>query len=385
MGYTYQYYTSESTESASDETQIGFGIQALSTTITPALTTTFTPPPECNTPFIYDNFDTTYYAYYPPLLISSFRGNRDPSTFQCLPETTSADGPDGVYKYNPGLFCPEGMTTGTSIGNIFICCHSDLTYSSSQGSEECIGTKTIGVGFTGYDSGEVGIIEGITSFSSADNMTVEVYASPVSLISELVIGSTSTVFFGSMSVASNTPKTSNSPSPSPISSGARAASHTGLKVKASLGAIVLVLILLALGYVLLTRYRRKRLASHCQPSNQPSSTPDRMEAEAILKIRQKRSLPELPMVELRAELDGVQIESRGPGIYVWKPELEGTAGVAGSVGVYVREKAELEANLRSLANSVMEIRPETAPESPIVGSSSGPRYIPTAGPVQTYT
>ncbi|KAJ8128028.1 hypothetical protein O1611_g5609 [Lasiodiplodia mahajangana] len=250
------------------------------------------------------------------------------------------------------------MTTATSIGNIYLCCHSDLTYSSSQGYEECAGTKTSGVGFLGYFDGEVAAVRETTSFSAADNMTVHVYASPVYLIQEgITTGISST-----RSSASTTPDPSNSPGP--IGPDAGASSQTGIKVGASLGAVVLALILFTLVYILLVRYRRRRLLSRHQPLNPHSSTPDRTEAETILKIRQKRHLPELPMIELPAELDGVQVESRGPGIYVWKPELEGTAGVDGLVGVYVREKAELEANRKGVASSVMGISIDFAENEP---------------------
>lgn len=50
---------------------------------------------------------------------------------------------------------------------------------------------------------------------------------------------------------------------------------------------------------------------------------------------------ELDATTVRAELEGAPGEEREPGIHTWKPELEGTPGIPGLLGTYVRKKSEL--------------------------------------------
>lgn len=53
---------------------------------------------------------------------------------------------------------------------------------------------------------------------------------------------------------------------------------------------------------------------------------------------------ELDAAAIRAELPGSLGEEHGAGVYVLKPELEGTPGEPGTAGrVYVKKKSELEA------------------------------------------
>ncbi|KAI1128802.1 hypothetical protein F5Y10DRAFT_168487 [Nemania abortiva] len=239
MGFISQYSTSVSVEYGPDETR---------TSLPPPLTTIFSPPPECKTPFIEDCHNSECYGYYYPFLVNFLPGDRTSGTLQCLPETTAySDSADAVYEYSPGLFCPGGMTTVASIGNTFICCHSGLTYSR----EDCTGTETRGTAFTGPWEGEVAKIYRTTLFNAADDITLYVSAPPVYLIRESAAGG------GSGTVSSTTRVSNTQITPSHGFSGAsEAAKQTGIKVGAPLGAI-LALILLGLGYILLSRYRRK--------------------------------------------------------------------------------------------------------------------------------
>ncbi|KAF2969954.1 hypothetical protein GQX73_g3621 [Xylaria multiplex] len=151
----------------------------------------------------------------------------------------------------------------------------------------------------------------------------------------------------------------------------RTSSHIGLKVGASIGGVIAVAVIV-LGYFLLTRYRRKRRLNDRERLN---SVPADPEVEVVRKPYEKKRLPKLPEPEPRAELEGTPVETRGDGIYVWKPELEGTAGVPGAVGVYVKKKSELEAIHNGVTSSALAIRARatlttvTPYESPIIGPS----------------
>jgi hypothetical protein len=108
----------------------------------PALTTTFTPPAECTSSYIETCTDTDYCYGNAFPTGGSFCGAYGPGTnydFReaCYPEVTlttdiaSAYGSFSeytywaeVYSYSPGLYCPKGMTTATSmplLDGIFCC------------------------------------------------------------------------------------------------------------------------------------------------------------------------------------------------------------------------------------------------------------------------
>ncbi|KAJ8122712.1 hypothetical protein ONZ43_g1159 [Nemania bipapillata] len=147
----------------------------------------------------------------------------------------------------------------------------------------------------------------------------------------------------------------------------------GVGVGVTLATLALIL-LIGLSYVVFKRHRRERLGTFDKPLDTPLITPEVKEKKAVVKTQKQLPPPPLsPVIEVRAESEDVPAESRGAGIYVLKPELEGTAGIPGAVGVYVREKSELEANQDGIVNLVLgpkpETRPATAPESPIVGLS----------------
>lgn len=365
MRLDYSYSIIRSVESGPSSTSTSSNIQASSTTTTPPLTSIFTPPPECNTPYI--TFCTTgecYGYYYPLLLYYTTHGRPKYPTIQCLPETTTwYDGSvDGIYNYNPGLFCPDDMTTDTSIGGTFICCPTGLTFDGTY----CYGTETIGVGFLGAVSSALGTIYDSTSFSAADGTTLYASAYPVRLIQKSAAQyslASSTLILSNPSGTSSISESSHTSSPYQ----AEPASQISIKIGVGVG-IAVALILFILGCILLIRYRRKRILRRQQPLDSVPSAPERIETKAALQT-QKRLPPTPPMAELPVESEGPQIGDYGAGIYVWKPELEGTAGIPNSVGVYVQQKSELEANNNGIASSVLGPRPDTAPESPIVGLS----------------
>ncbi|KAI0533709.1 hypothetical protein GGR58DRAFT_98849 [Xylaria digitata] len=399
-----------------------YDTQISPTQTAPPLTTTFTPPSRCRTPFViyeecYNEFEC-YGSYLPFLYIPVYIPVRSTGvSIQCLPQTTIYyDGfVDGAYEYDPGLFCPDGMTTDTSIGSAFLCCPSGLTYSFDGYQEYCTATITTGEALAGaWDrvSENRGTVCSTITFSG--NMTLYVSANPVYLthesnaishtigdISTPYITKTTTYLFltrsSSPGKASSVVPTSGgticrrhdcqtktSPTQGVVSDRPRSSSQIGLKVGASIGGVIALVILIVLGCILLIRYRRKRRPNGREDLNTAPTDPG---VEAVRKTYEKL-LPELPGPEPRAELDGTPVENRGDGIYVWKPELEGTAGIPGAVGVYVKKKSELEAIHNGVTSSALAIGARTTPtttatpyESPIIGPSFTRPFMPTSGVV----
>ncbi|GAP85309.2 hypothetical protein SAMD00023353_1002160 [Rosellinia necatrix] len=159
------------------------------------------------------------------------------------------------------------------------------------------------------------------------------------------------------------------------------------------GVVGFLLLVLIIGYLLIVRYRRKRLGRKAAASR-PRANPGRddVEAAAAAAAALRKPPPRARTLPVVAELEGTGAEDRsaGAGIYVAKPELEGTAGMPGLAGVYVRRKAELEAgHLRGGLPRHAPIRPGAVaelPESPVVGSSSaGLRFSGlAAGVIRTH-
>ncbi|KAI0474673.1 hypothetical protein F4859DRAFT_481523 [Xylaria cf. heliscus] len=433
MGFTYQ---AQAQASASAAASAGVGNnpqQSQTPTTTPPLTTIFTPPPECKTPLAFDgecqNALECDGSYMPFLYLSGG------TSIQCYPEvTTFSDGfVDAILDYNPGLFCPDGMTTASNAGSVFFCCPSGLTYDGQR--DQCTATLTTGVALEGPWQDNSASIVSTTSFSAADRMTLyasaravyltaresstksDTFSNTLSQFTPPLLGDSSTTGTSISSQVSSNTHTSNSPtcqgngcqtSTTPQSStgwesnpvethhssyGSEPSSQNQRNLKIGIGVGVgvgaaAVLILLGLGYVLLRRYRRRRLLRPHQLLDFPPLKPGsgRLQQE-VQQIYKKKTPSELPVPEPWVELEGTRVEEGGPGIYVWKPELEGTAGIRDAKGVYVLKKSELETIYNGVPNHSLKAEVVTYPESPIIGASfSGPRYpAPTARTVQRYT
>lgn len=102
----------------------------------PALTTTFTPPPECTSWYIDECTDTTncYVKAFPTGTgICGGDGSDSMTSYACYPKLTQsteefANGQEvftlEVVTYSPGLYCPLGMSTATSVpllDGVFCC------------------------------------------------------------------------------------------------------------------------------------------------------------------------------------------------------------------------------------------------------------------------
>ncbi|KAI3338748.1 hypothetical protein F4824DRAFT_74941 [Ustulina deusta] len=176
------------------------------------------------------------------------------------------------------------------------------------------------------------------------------------------------------STSTRTSQGSKSTAPSGVSS-----DITTIKVGASLGSVLGLVLLSALGYFLLTWYRRKRLAARHLPLHSDFFKMKNEVAEvknsSKSRLSHREQHPRRPWsthVKLNrmsgyVELEGTPVEEPGPGIYVFKPELEGTAGTPGLRGVYVRKKSELFADSRETSFRVMRSPVGETFESPILG------------------
>ncbi|KAF2968431.1 hypothetical protein GQX73_g5125 [Xylaria multiplex] len=149
---------------------------------------------------------------------------------------------------------------------------------------------------------------------------------------------------GNLSRSTSTVTDSIITRPRPTStSSSQSGSNNPIIIGAVLGSIAFIL-LIALLYLLWARYRQQRQPARTQPN--PGTTHD----HGTDRVQQHPSdatkglwglKPELDSTSL-VELEDTTVNRQGPGIYVVKPELEGTVGISRLLGVFVKGKAELE-------------------------------------------
>ncbi|KAI0405893.1 hypothetical protein F4802DRAFT_138902 [Xylaria palmicola] len=392
----------------------------------PPLTTVFTAPPECKTPFVYEAEcynPTECDGEYLPVLFTPLPGTQGYSSIQCCPEaTTYSDGYiDAIQDFDPGIFCPDWATTAASTGSVFVCCPTGLTYSNDGGWEVCTGTMMpwTGPGLVGPWIPNQGTISKTISFSAADHKTLYILAHPIFLTAYGVTSSPisatratkTTKGSNSDSTSSSTP-TENAPkcrrdgcqtttttppdveaptsaSDLPDSDDTGSVSRTSTNITIGVTSAA-AFILLALGGILLARYRWKRLRGRSPADYHPSTKFDGSDVDAAAQraAGQEKLPPELPVTESRGELDGSPAEEGGAGIYTWKPELEGTPGAPGGpAALFVRKKSELEARESGLPSPVPGMGLGTMASDALVAGPSftDPRYpVPTPRTLQMY-
>ncbi|KAI0448339.1 hypothetical protein F5B21DRAFT_497848 [Xylaria acuta] len=326
-----------------------------------ALTTVFTPPTGCVTPFItvpdVGCDDITCSALFMPSLeIDSATGG---AHLQCLPSfATDTDFNESpIFAYSPGLFCPSGMTTATSISGTAICCPSGLTCTdvgTDVTSCRCTATLTTGTfGQGGWgENPDIGYFSSLTVLSPKLHQTIYAEATPITLVAQNVGNNDNTSSSGVQSsdsglISSTTvisDSTTTQPEPTSTSS-PRPSSDSAIIVGGVLGAVAFIFFI-ALVYFFLTRYRHGRLQTRSIQSHF-----DTTQEHGTSRTQQNPGdstggfwslKPELDPTTTRAELEGTTIDQQGPGIYVVKPELEGTVGIKRLLGVFVKGKAELE-------------------------------------------
>ncbi|KAK6955763.1 hypothetical protein Daesc_003407 [Daldinia eschscholtzii] len=117
-------------------------------------------------------------------------------------------------------------------------------------------------------------------------------------------------------------------------------------IAAVVGGVLGACILVGLGYAL---WRRKRSRRAVQDNNliDTGASVNGTDPSGMPHDDYRKAELDTPAQATRSELEGSTEPNYGAGIYVRKPELEGTQGESHTEGsVYVKNKAELEASLR---------------------------------------
>ncbi|GAW19615.1 hypothetical protein ANO14919_091030 [Xylariales sp. No.14919] len=285
------------------------------------LTTTFTPDPWCWSLFASCNNDigTCQGTIFPKSLCYIEGTITIRSSPSCYPGTFSRATPPPTY--SPGHFCPAGMTTvaSVSIGDVAWCCPDGLTLEEDY---LCRGTTTQ------------------WAYTSTDGLDCAEKMADTGTLPMVQVTATPVVLKG---VPQNDPK------------GVSRAVEVGIIFGIVLG--VAFLSVLAITYVL--RVRKAKVTEKAQVEKAPKVGTDEYTGKPELEGSRPyvyTTKVELDALATRAELEGILVESHGDdGIYVLKPELEGTAGLESNRGAYVRRKTELEAASKLDTSSVEQL------------------------------
>ncbi|OTA57155.1 hypothetical protein K449DRAFT_437431 [Hypoxylon sp. EC38] len=356
------------------------------------LTTTFTPPPECTSLFVVDGCTETtdcYASVFPVKLCAA--NSRNNSTLQgCYPGLSLVPSTYNAPQttYSPGRICPLGMTTAASAisPDGVWCCPTGLSWvgrpplcsaTLSQGTfivsnDECSSYSTIVFGRSDITQFLTTASPNIAPFAPAtlpaSNIAVTAVALGIFLwgqtMEEAAANTAPTtlesgaITSGSLQQNLGEGETSQSP-------------RSNILIGSIVGSVVGALTLIGLVYYALwhrKRARQKRLNGTAADADGSQQSREHM--------RNGYEKPELDagIATTRSELEGPPVERRasGAGIYVEKPELQGTQGTSSAQRcVYVKKKAELEAPLQE--PSELEAIPwSTTRESQILASASTP-------------
>ncbi|KAI1120704.1 hypothetical protein F5Y10DRAFT_118184 [Nemania abortiva] len=335
--------------------------QDSSTSTFAELTTTFTPPPECTEWYVNECTDTDCYAEAFPTGSGLCGDGSDATTsYACYPKVTLSTETVAngefirtleIATYSPGLHCPHGMSTATSVPLLdgIFCCPSGLTFQGGLDGGSCARTQTEGTFIRSSHCTRTTIPRPAGSLTT----TISIYAMPVFLGGQKLLSPSSnpTSFFTTQSNSAST----TTPAPSGttgtvfrVDSGSPSVS---LRVGLGIGIPLAVILLLSLGIFWCVRRYRKRRAWKTQGYQRHSSqtlTPSDMMPEkpelqgSVFQPSYTRA--ELDPSAVRVELEA-PYEENGAGIFVCKPELQATDGLPGrsAPGVYVQRKGELEA------------------------------------------
>ncbi|KAL7623924.1 hypothetical protein AAE478_005481 [Parahypoxylon ruwenzoriense] len=406
----------------------------------PPLTTTFTPPAECNFPYVVACADPARCSVYAvPYSVCNSRGaaagDDGPG---CYPAsvTTHTNLRLPVFTYSPGRVCPAGMTTAASAisPDGVWCCPSSLTWAAdppwctatltrgtfmSSGLDCATAPVTVAFGdaagpddfFTTATDSMVAAAHTLVPLSfPARDITLTARATAIFLAGQTLSATTaattasteggggerssaptSTSTWGADGRDSSVGEgeggggggdarpTEQSPSSGGSSSdGPSRSAIVGASVGGTLGAILL---LLGLGSLFFFYVRRKRRRGNRDEEGSETSG-SRRHLFFSPFFSQKAELDAGPGAT-RSELEGSLAAAAagffdGPGLYVRKPELEGTLGAEGQgqgqggeggkgrAAVYVKMKAELEGRGRRPWTEVSEL--EATPVTPAAAS-----------------
>ncbi|KAI0448576.1 hypothetical protein F5B21DRAFT_521620 [Xylaria acuta] len=321
----------------------------VNTSTFPPLTTTFTPPPECTSWYIDECTDTDCFvqAFPTGTGICGSNGSDAMISYACYPKVTEstmefANG-QGIYTleiatYSPGLYCPLGMSTATSVPLLdgVFCCPSGMRFQGDLQGGTCARTQTEGTFILSGDCTRTTIPKPTGQITT----TISMYAMPVFLGGQRLVNpaSSSTSSLTKSSSASTTPAPSSSQS-----SGNNSSPSISLKVGLGVGIPLGVIILALCGVWCFRRYRRK-IAGKMHIIHSDITEADKPEL-AGSTFQPPHVRAELDPLATRAELEA-PIEENGAGIFFHKPELQGTDALT-TRGVwrgYVNRKGELEAS-----------------------------------------
>ncbi|KAI3320087.1 hypothetical protein HD806DRAFT_246669 [Xylariaceae sp. AK1471] len=368
----------------------------------PPLTTLFTPNPaclslhldRCDSPSLcFAKIFTSPVTYYNTANMQyTF-----PRSLSCYPSTTLDDNPwlTPVLTYSPGYFCPMGMTTAASAisPNGVWCCPTGLTWASlsplcqntitrgtflrtPQGSD-CLATANTFAFGPDAQQFFTWTIKTLASDENPFGGTPSVYATTIvtsfRLDSAVVTVSGTGIFLAGQTfpistsmTPENTLSTASPPVPGDTGGSdepAVMASHgPSMTVKISMGVGISfgsVVVIGLLVYLLIRRHRKKKTHKMVEkaPVNKASyeehtGKPELEGSKAYVYVDKA----ELDPTATRSELPGAVGESYGDGIYLVKPELEGTIGTEENRGMFVRKKSELEAaSVLRAANYTVEL------------------------------
>ncbi|KAI1120146.1 hypothetical protein F5Y10DRAFT_290276 [Nemania abortiva] len=248
------------------------------------------------------------------------------------------------------------MTTATSLEvlDAVYCCYSNFAYIGTN----CVASFTEGTFLVddstiAFGPSQTDLFNSAASKYLGVNLrgppTLGAIGTPIVLVGQRLLGNSSSIS-DSPTRSSSTPQASEGTTQVGDGLGKdRARSSTKLKVGVSVGVSVGILFLICICFLFIRRYRRKRLGqlgSADTPADKEKSAEygDKPELEGSAANPGMFIKAELDALEIRAELEGSPGEEYDvDGVGVLKPELHGTPGVTGLLGVYVKKKAELEA------------------------------------------
>ncbi|KAI3324146.1 hypothetical protein HD806DRAFT_61555 [Xylariaceae sp. AK1471] len=294
----------------------------MTTPLFPALTTTFTPPPECTSSYLYEAcrvgistcggvaFKATggcggekifCYPSVAPFAVPNWHSSETRSYIGGSTDVAE------LKTYSPGLYCPAGMTTATTIESLdgVVCCPSGLTFNLE--SATCRQTKTEG------------------TFVAWPECTPTTVSRPGTATISFVIDATPVFLLGQKRLSSSAPpsgsSSSNSPTGSPGAETRRGRSF-GLKVGLGVGIPLVTLVLLYLASILIKRWRNNRAPSTMPVEAASADHTGKPELEGTM-IGAPFPRAELDVSTWRAVPQG-RITENSANNYIQKPELEGT-------------------------------------------------------------
>ncbi|KAI1259164.1 hypothetical protein F5Y18DRAFT_315535 [Xylariaceae sp. FL1019] len=253
----------------------------------PALTTTFSPPAPCKTPFLSDD---GMYWLAPRITLPGT------SLIQCLPYSNVDFLAGGnVFTYSPGLYCPLGWTTaGTApvpdTVPAYACCPRDFDFDSTMLCTESIKSGRVYVGDASNQSNVLVTVsvtdtitvtsEGIVTFGAIVLMGQSEKTSNTSPTKSSALSSqTSSSPTSTETSISQSSQAATSSAPANASTESKSLS-TGAKAGIAVGVVAAVVLILVAAFYCFRNYRKNKLlqtsarlqgaeeaASHGQPED----------------------------------------------------------------------------------------------------------------------